>query len=191
MNHDANIVLGRTRSGTLVLSDSRDGLRFLCQLDKSQQSHKDLYASVKRGDISECSFAFAVNGEGQTWTRDQKQRTLTDVNLFDVSIVTNPAYPTGTSVQVRSAQYRSAARPRTESEMLQLMDVFHRARVKQIGFLIRMADATERMNIHMAQTIHDQQSARVAKLGQEIREQQGPGMDDEDISASERERMVH
>jgi HK97 family phage prohead protease len=197
LNHNPNTVLGRTRSGTLTLADSRNGLRFLCQLDASSQGHRDLYASVKRGDISECSFAFAVNANGEEWDQVQEgrsvypRRTLTDVNLFDVSIVTNPAYPTGTTVAVRSVQYRSAARPRTESEMLQLMDVFHRARVKQIGFLIRMADATERMNIHMAQTIHDQQSARVAKLGQEIREQQGPGMDDEDISASERERMVH
>lgn len=107
MKNDA--VLGRTTSGTLVLSQDDKGLFFRCQLDSNQQSHRDLHASVKRGDINECSFAFAPNGEaGDEWRNAQDEsgkwyinRTLKDLNLFDVSAVTRPAYNT-TSLQARS-----------------------------------------------------------------------------------------
>jgi HK97 family phage prohead protease len=115
-NHDANIVLGRTSNQTLKLSDSPEGLNFRCQLDENQQSHRDLYASIKRGDVDECSFAFNVDdedGDGDSWEDAQdergqryKLRTLRSVNLFDVSAVTNPAYGNGaTSVSARSTDY--------------------------------------------------------------------------------------
>jgi HK97 family phage prohead protease len=53
----SDVVLGRTGNGTLVLTDGPKGLDFRCQLDPAQSFHRDLYSSVKRGDISECSFA--------------------------------------------------------------------------------------------------------------------------------------
>ncbi len=98
-NHDVNRVLGRTKSGTLTLKDSPEGLRFRCVLDNAQQSHRDLYASVKRGDINGCSFSFSVPEDGDEWDGDE--RTLRNVNLLDVSVVTHPAYP-GTAVDARS-----------------------------------------------------------------------------------------
>jgi HK97 family phage prohead protease len=114
VNHDSNRILGRTTSGTLQLSDSPEGLRFRCQLDPNQQSHRDIHSSIKRGDISMCSFAFrphtddgasydqALDENGQRFHR----RTLRDVDLFDISVVCDPAYAQGTSVQARSADYR-------------------------------------------------------------------------------------
>lgn len=111
-NHQPNNLLGRTRSGTLTLSEDSTGLRFRCQLDKSQQEHRDLYAKVQRGDIDECSFAFTVAPGGQQWEDGPQEngnpmykRTLTDVDLIDVSAVTYPAY-NDTSVGAR--QYRTA-----------------------------------------------------------------------------------
>jgi HK97 family phage prohead protease len=108
-NHSANMILGRVKNGTLQLTDTDTGLAFRVQLNPKMQSHKDLYAQVKRGDISECSFAFSVPKGGDTWSKDYSKRTLTDVDLFDVSVVTDPAYGAGaTSVdarQLRSAQY--------------------------------------------------------------------------------------
>jgi len=109
LNHDKNFVLGRTKNNTLTLTDTPTGLAFRCQLNQKMQSHQDLYASVKRGDISECSFGFIVAKGGDKWSDDYKKRTLLDVDLFDVSVVTYPAYGgTATSVdarQLRSAQY--------------------------------------------------------------------------------------
>ena len=52
-NHDPNKVLGRTKSGTLTLSDSTAGLVWYCQLDPNNSDHQNIYASVKRGDISQ------------------------------------------------------------------------------------------------------------------------------------------
>jgi HK97 family phage prohead protease len=111
-NHDANVVLGRLKNGTLTLRDTRAGLAFRCQLDRNNTQHQNVYASVKRGDTDECSFAFNLpSKDSDSWdeVRDAKgvlkymRRTLRDVNLFDVSVVTNPAYPQGTAVGARTA----------------------------------------------------------------------------------------
>ena len=103
VNHDANMLLGRVKNGTLTLTDTPESLAFRCQLDQRIQMHKDLHASMQRGDIDECSFAFTVRNGGETWNGNV--RTVTDVDLFDVSVVTYPAYPTGTSAAARSAHY--------------------------------------------------------------------------------------
>jgi HK97 family phage prohead protease len=103
------------RSGTLKVAEDDKGLAFRCQLDKNQQAHRDLHASVKRGDISECSFAFSVpdggadfsDGKDETGQRCLK-RTLRNVTLHDVSVVTHPAYPQ-TSVDARAAGTAPAA----------------------------------------------------------------------------------
>jgi uncharacterized protein len=118
-NHDSNKVLGRVGSGTLRLAEDEKGLGFRCQLDRNQQAHRDLHASVKRGDISDCSFAFSVPEGGDSFddgTDETGQRctvrTLHDVNLFDVSAVTNPAYP-NTLLDAR-AHYGAASAPASD-----------------------------------------------------------------------------
>jgi len=109
-NHSADRVLGRTKNGTLTLEQDQNGLSFRCMLDPNQQAHRDLHAAVKRGDISECSFAFTPNGDnGDAWDNKRDadgnwyiSRTLKDVDLFDVSAVTHPAY-NDTIVNAREA----------------------------------------------------------------------------------------
>jgi len=101
-NHDDNQILGRTKNKTLQLSEDQNGLRFRCALDPNNQAHMNLRASVLRRDVDECSFAFSVDEAGQVWSPDFTQRTLTNVKLFDVSVVAKPAY-NGTSVSARSA----------------------------------------------------------------------------------------
>jgi HK97 family phage prohead protease len=109
-NHDESRILGRRSSGTLKVAEDDKGLAFRCQLDKNQVAHRDLHASVKRGDISDCSFAFNVVGEDGEDFSDGKDengqrcvvRSLRNVKLHDVSVVTHPAYPQ-TSVDARAA----------------------------------------------------------------------------------------
>lgn len=108
-NHAENsIPLGRTKSGTLKLATDSKGLKFDIALDPNQVAHRDLWQAVRRGDIADCSFAFAVNGDGEDWEDgdDCPVRTLKDVNLFDVSVVNHPAYP-GTSVSARAMDFAS------------------------------------------------------------------------------------
>jgi HK97 family phage prohead protease len=104
-NHDASHILGRLKNKTLRLIDTAKGLAFRVQLNPKSEGHNDIYRAVRSGLIDECSFAFTVPTGGDTWSRDYKKRTLKDVNLLDISVVTSPAY-TGTSVQARSAQLR-------------------------------------------------------------------------------------
>jgi HK97 family phage prohead protease len=101
LNHDSNCILGRTKSGTLALSEDDRGLRFVCELPDTSIGH-DVLESVKRGDITGCSFGFrCVKDE---WSRDRSTRELRDVDLLDVGPVTFPSYDQ-TSVQARSAAF--------------------------------------------------------------------------------------
>lgn len=99
VEHDPSKILGRTAAGTASLSDSPEGLRFLCRLDPTQQLARDTWAQIKRGDRSQCSFAFSAPENGQVWNGNK--RTLTDVDLIDCSVVCMPAYE-ATSVEARS-----------------------------------------------------------------------------------------
>lgn len=109
VNHDPMQILGRVKNGTLTLTDTEAGLAFRVQLNPKSQAHTDLYRNVQTGLMDECSFAFSVAPDGQKWSKDYSKRTLTDVTLFDVSVVTDPAYggnaTTVAARQLRSAQY--------------------------------------------------------------------------------------
>jgi HK97 family phage prohead protease len=91
VNHDTNgIPLASTSGGTLNLSEDEIGLRMEADLDPANPKAQELFSAISRGDIAKMSFAFTVNQGGST--REEGLRTLTDLNLFEVSAVTWPAY---------------------------------------------------------------------------------------------------
>ena len=101
INHDPNLILGRTENGTLMLSTDERGLKYRVKLG-NQQYAKDFYESVKRGDISQSSFAFTI--KDQSWNEERTVRSVDKVRqLLDVSPVTYPAYAAAT-VQARDQQ---------------------------------------------------------------------------------------
>ena len=101
INHDPNLILGRTTNGTLELSVDERGLKYKVKLG-DQQYAKDFYESVKRGDISQSSFAFTI--DKQSWNEERTVRSVDKVRqLLDVSPVTYPAYAAAT-VQAREQQ---------------------------------------------------------------------------------------
>jgi HK97 family phage prohead protease/HK97 family phage major capsid protein len=101
INHDPNLILGRTENGTLELSTDERGLKYRVKLG-NQQYAKDFYESVKRGDITQSSFAFTI--KEQTWNEERTVRSVDKVrNLLDVSPVVFPAYSAAT-VQARDQQ---------------------------------------------------------------------------------------
>jgi len=105
LNHDPSTVFARTKNGSLTLEENQTGLKFTASIDPSDDDGKRVYQKVQSGLMDQCSFAFSVDGEGQTWTekKDKVFREIHNVNyLGDVSVVTYPAY-TQTSVQARSA----------------------------------------------------------------------------------------
>ena len=106
-NHDADQVLGRSKSGTLRMQEDEKGLRYEIDLPNTQLG-RDLAALLQRGDISGSSFGFTTISDEWGETEDgYPLRTLTEVKLRDVSPVTFPAY-TSSEASLRSlAEERS------------------------------------------------------------------------------------
>jgi HK97 family phage prohead protease len=96
-NHDPSFVLGRTKSGTLKLSEDDTGLHYEVDANMRKQSVKDLVEDIDRGDITQSSFGFRTIKDEWDYEDEPMRRTLREVSLFDVSPVTFPAYPDATS----------------------------------------------------------------------------------------------
>lgn len=79
-NHDPNYVLGRTSAGTLTLREDEKGLYFDVRAPDTQWG-RDLYASVKRGDVNQCSFGFQVIADEWGTIDGMDTRTLKEVRL--------------------------------------------------------------------------------------------------------------
>jgi len=106
VEHDmaALSVLGRTTNGTLRLVPDDHGLRAEIDLPDTQTA-RDVIALVRRGDINSMSFRFRPYPGGSAIdTRSTPPlRTLSSVQLAEVSVVLSPAYP-DTSVAVRALE---------------------------------------------------------------------------------------
>ena len=90
-NHDSNIVLGRTSSGTLEITSDAKGLRYEVT---PPATRADIVELISRRDVKNSSFAFTVAVD--EWSSDDKGsiRSVREVSgLFDVSPVLNAAYP--------------------------------------------------------------------------------------------------
>ena len=99
IDHNSSEVLGRNKAKTLRLWEDSKGLAVEIMPSDTTYS-QNLIKNMRAGNIDQMSFGFIVNKAENDFEKDE--RILTDVTLFDVSIVTFPAYPT-TSAQVRSA----------------------------------------------------------------------------------------
>jgi HK97 family phage prohead protease len=120
-NHNPDLVLARTRSGTLSLREDKRGLAVDAQLAPTSVG-RDLAVLIQRGDVSQMSFGFrAVKDRWETVTRPDgssiERRTVLEAQLFDVSSVTYPAYD-DTDLAMREAtlarelrDVRAAANP--------------------------------------------------------------------------------
>ncbi|HUW33068.1 MAG TPA: HK97 family phage prohead protease, partial [Planctomycetota bacterium] len=97
INHDPNLIIGRTRNKTLKLWEDDKGLGFEVELPDTTYA-KDLRESIKRKDITQNSFGFSTVQD--QWSPDGKRRTLLEARLYDVSPVTFPAYKQ-TNVKMR------------------------------------------------------------------------------------------
>lgn len=91
INHDG-MALARTKSGTLRLESDDVGL-YSCapNLDMRSPTVQSLVSAMQRGDMDEMSFAFRAIQ--QDWNDDYTERQITEVKLYDVSVVTYPANP--------------------------------------------------------------------------------------------------
>lgn len=103
-NHDTTLVLGRTKAHTLELREDSHGLWGSIKINRNDADAMNLYERVKRGDVDQCSFGFNIRSEDTDIREDGSVHwTLRDVELFEVSACTFPAYEE-TSISARSEQ---------------------------------------------------------------------------------------
>lgn len=105
-NHNPDLVLARTKSGTLHLSEDKRGLLVDAKLAPTSVG-RDLAVLLERGDVTQMSFGFrAVKDKWETLRAGDgasvERRTVLEAQLFDVSGVTYPAYD-ATDLAVREA----------------------------------------------------------------------------------------
>jgi len=93
-NHDANMVLARTKSGTLKLNLTGNALEYSFEAPNTTLGN-DLLEMVKRGDVYQSSFAFSVEAEDWQEREGMKpKRVIRGIKkVYDVSPVTYPANP--------------------------------------------------------------------------------------------------
>ena len=126
LNHNPDYVLGRQSNGTLMLKEDAKGLKMEIDPPDTQIIRDLVIAPLKRGDIREQSFGFIVekdewdNLEGEKKDKPIVRTIIETKELFDVSIVTFPAYP-DTSVALRSMEKakETVFKPASENDILQ------------------------------------------------------------------------
>lgn len=103
-NHDQNMPLARNTItsgiGSLELAVDGIGLHFRC-IPTNTSYGNDLKENIRNNVVNQCSFAFQLDPDDDTaddilWndTDEIYERTINKIKtLYDVSIVTTPAYP--------------------------------------------------------------------------------------------------
>ena len=104
VNHDSTLVLGRTKAGTLKLTQDSHGLWGDVAINPNDSDAMNLYERVKRRDVDQCSFGFEIVHEETDFREDGSVHwTITDVDLHEVSACTFPAYE-ATNISARERQ---------------------------------------------------------------------------------------
>lgn len=123
------VPLARTKSGTLRLSEDERGLFMEAELDPANPDAVKMRSALMRGDVSQMSFAFETVKD--SWNSDRTVRELKEVRLYDVSIVTYPAYEE-TSAEIRNSQSTNTA-----------VDTVHPISLRKAQIALRKATAVK------------------------------------------------
>jgi HK97 family phage prohead protease len=119
-NHDSNIVLGRTSSGTLELSSDDKGLRYVVT---PPVSRADVLELIQRRDVRGSSFAFTVDKAGESFRTGEDGKAVRQIRevsgLYDVGPVLVPAYPS-TSAAVAMRSYEAWLAEQTQEPAAQV-----------------------------------------------------------------------
>lgn len=113
INHDG-LPLARTRSGTLRLTEDERGLFIETDLASDDPDVRSIVPKMKRGDLDKMSFAFVPTRQEWDDSGDLPKRTIQDLQLYDVAIVTTPAYE-GTDIGLRSLEAHRASETKVQA----------------------------------------------------------------------------
>lgn len=142
INHDPNLLLARNTAGSLRLDEDDTGL--VTDADMAPTTYaRDLAVNLEAGNIDQMSFAFEVIKE--TWEvldDDSELRSIQEVKLWDVSVVTYPAYE-DTDAALRAAAFAALCRSAELDEKAQraLLRSLTDGRELALNPVLRAADA--------------------------------------------------
>jgi HK97 family phage prohead protease len=126
VDHDTSLLVARISAGDLRLSEDSDGLATEADLDQEVSYVRDLTRNVEKRRITGMSFGFRVVKDDWTTEKvstsdgqeaDVEVRTIREVELFEVSAVTFPAYEE-TDAALRAIRSRSNPDPLGRRERL-------------------------------------------------------------------------
>jgi uncharacterized protein len=118
VNHNTDMPLASTRSGTLTLAEDERGLSVEAVLPDTT-SGRDLSVLIRSGIVDSMSFGF--NAIKDAWSESGTERTLKEVRLHEVSVVTGwPAY-SATSASVRLLADATDADPDALAEAFRVL----------------------------------------------------------------------
>ena len=101
MDHRSDYMMARLRNGkgNIDLTIDEHGLKFRFECPETAKG-EELLQHVKRGEITQCSFAFSLDysdKDAEKWTRNADGTQIREIwkieRLYDISLVQNPAYP--------------------------------------------------------------------------------------------------
>lgn len=122
INHDTTLVVGRTKASTLTLSEDDHGLFGDILINPKDQDAMNAWERVNRGDVDQCSFGFDIVSEETEFREDGSIHwTIKDVDLYEVSVCTFPAYE-ATSVQAREHDAETVRRKRLEAWKIKMKE---------------------------------------------------------------------
>lgn len=119
-NHNPDVLLGHTRSGTLTLSRSADGgLSYRIPYDPADPDHQRVMRKIERGDVRGSSFVFSIQSGGDKWEEEKDAaggslyvRTVTAIDkIYDVCPVTSPAYTDSKAAKRSLEHYQEETAP--------------------------------------------------------------------------------
>jgi HK97 family phage prohead protease len=103
VNHNSDMPLATTKNGSLQLAEDERGLRVNMTLPDTTAG-RDLSVLLREGVVHSMSFGFTVPKSGDVWSADGSARTLREIRLHEVSVVSGqPAYAATTGATVRTA----------------------------------------------------------------------------------------
>lgn len=115
VNHNTDLVLGRTTVGTLTLRQDERGLWGRIVINPNDTDAMNLYARVQRGDVSQCSIGFDITSEETDFRDDGTVHwRIKDTTLYEVSCCTFPAY-TETAISARKHDLGEIRRKKHEA----------------------------------------------------------------------------
>lgn len=121
-NHNTTLVLGRTKSSTLELKTDSRGLWGRIRINPNDSDAMNTYERVKRGDVDQCSIGFLIRSQETDFKEDGSIHwTITDVELFEVSVCTFPAYEE-TSVSARKKDAAEVMKRKQEAWKLKMKE---------------------------------------------------------------------